>query len=145
MDTDKKKDKEGFFDILFDETASSAVADVNRITEVIIRASFTVSNTLGCGFLEKVYENALAVELRKLGLAVMQQEPIKVFYSGVEVGFYQADLIVEDKVLVELKAVREMNDIYKAQCMNYLKATGLRVCLLINFGNPRVEVKRIAL
>src|SRR5688572_9135745 len=110
MDTDKKKDKEGFFDILFDETASSAFAAVNRITEVIIRASFTVSNTLGCGFLEKVYENALSVELRKLGLTVKQQDPIKVFYSGVEVGFYQADLIVEDKVLVELKSVREMND-----------------------------------
>ncbi len=144
MDTDKKKDKEGFFDVLFEPGSSSSFGELNVITEQIIAASFTVSNTLGCGFLEKVYENALAVELRKLGLTVKQQEPIKVFYSGVEVGFYQADLIVEDRVLVELKSVREINDIYRAQCLNYLKATGLRICLLINFGNPKVEVKRIA-
>ncbi|HMS10259.1 MAG TPA: GxxExxY protein [Pyrinomonadaceae bacterium] len=145
MDTDKKKDEEGFFGVLFDPGSASSFGELNVITEQIIRASFTVSNTLGCGFLEKVYENALSIELRKAGLLVKQQEPIKVFYSGEEVGFYQADLVVDDRVLVELKSVREMNDVHRAQCINYLKATGLRICLLINFGNPKVEVKRIAL
>ena len=70
---------------------------------------------------------------------------ISVSYEGIEVGKYEADLLVEGRVLVELKAVRDMNDIHRAQCMNYLRATGLKLCLLINFGNPRVEVKRVIL
>ena len=90
-----------------------------------------------------MYENALAYELRKTGLSVSQQDELKVMYDGVEVGIYETDLLVEGRVLVELKAVRELNEVNKAQCMNYLRATGHRVCLLINFGNPRVEIKRI--
>ncbi len=117
----------------------------NQLTERIISCAYKIGNTLGCGFLEKVYENALAYELRRLGLNVKQQEEIKVFYDGVEVGYYEADLLVENLILVELKAVREINDIYMAQCLNYLKATKLKICLLINFGNPRVEIKRIVL
>jgi len=100
---------------------------------------------LGCGFLEKVYENALALELGNIGLTVAQQEDIKVFYEGIEVGKYAADLLIDGRILIELKAVRDLNEIHRAQCMNYLRATGLRLCLLINFGNPRVEVKRVIL
>lgn len=149
MNTDKSS-KSKLLDALFEEEENSAEIgkhklEPNQITELIIKYSFKVGNTLGCGFLEKVYENALAYELRKNRLEVKQQEEIKVFYDGVEVGYYEADLLVEDLILVELKAVKEINNINKAQCLNYLKATGLKICLLINFGNPRVEVKRIVL
>ena len=78
-----------------------------------------------------------------MGLVVMQQQKISAFYDNVEVGKYEADLIVEGCILVELKAVRDLNEVHKAQCMNYLKATGFRICLLINFGNPKVEIRRI--
>ena len=98
---------------------------------------------MGAGFLEKVYENALAHELRKLGICVEQQAAIEVRYDNVIVGDYVADLVVERSVLVELKAVKALDDVHFAQCMNYLKATGLKVCLLINFGFPKVQVKRI--
>lgn len=116
--------------------------ELNALTEKIIGCAFRVSNTLGSGFLEKVYENALAIELRKTGLSVAQQAPIKVLYDSEFVGEYFADLLVADMVIVELKAVKEINDVFAAQCLNYLKATGLPICLLLNFGRPRVEVKR---
>ena len=123
-------------------------ADLNKsqmkqLTEKIIQCAFDVSNTLGCGFLEKVYENALAHELRKAGLKAQQQHGITVYYDGVAVGEYTADLLVEGVLLIELKAVKDLDDIHLAQCMNYLKATNLRLCLLINFAKPRVEVRRI--
>ncbi len=117
---------------------------MDKITEKIIGCSYTVSNILGCGFLEKVYENALARELRKAGLKVAQQHGIQVHYDGILVGEFAADLLVEERVLVELKAVKALDDIHMAQCLNYLKATDLQIRLLINFGKPRVEVKRIA-
>jgi GxxExxY protein len=102
-----------------------------------------VSNTLGCGFLEKVYENALLHELQKAGLKAEQQKPIAVHYDGVVVGDYYADLVVGDAVIVELKVVKAIEDVHAAQCLNYLKATGLNVCLLINFAHPCVEIKRL--
>jgi GxxExxY protein len=113
------------------------------VTEQIIGSAFTVSNELGSGFLEKVYENALAHELRKAGIRVEQQYPIQVYYDGIVVGNYVAGLLVNDCVLVELKVIKALGNIEMAQCLNYLKATDLRVCLLLNFGRPRVEVKRI--
>jgi GxxExxY protein len=116
---------------------------LNQITERIIGGAFVVSNALGCGFLEKVYENALAHELRKAGLNTEQQAAIQVRYDGVIVGDYVADLLVEGCVLVELKAVKAFDEIHVAQCLNYLKATGLTVCLLLNFGRPKLEVRRI--
>jgi len=119
--------------------------ETDRITEAVIGAAYKVSNTLGCGFLEKVYENALVIETRKNGLAAAQQHPIKVRYEGDIVGEFMADLLVQDEVMVELKAVKALVEIHMAQCLNYLKATGLRLCLLINFGNPKVEIKRIML
>jgi GxxExxY protein len=116
---------------------------LDEITERIIGSAYVVSNSLGSGFLEKVYENALAHELRKSGFLVEQQKGIVVHYDGIVVGEYVADLLVEKSVLVELKAVKALDDIHLAQCLNYLKATGLKVCLLINFGTPRVQVKRV--
>lgn len=121
------------------------LAKLNPVTEKIIGCAYTISNGLGFGFLEKVYENALAHELRKSGLRVQQQHPIKVWYDGILVGEFIADFLVEEKILVELKAVKALDENHQAQCINYLKATGLRLCLLINFGNRRVEVKRVAL
>jgi GxxExxY protein len=116
---------------------------LNELSEKVIGCAFKVGNALGCGFLEKVYENALAHEIRKAGLAVETQAPIKVHYDGIIVGEYAADLLVEACLLIELKAVKQFDDVHMAQCLNYLRATGLHLCLLINFGTPRVEVKRI--
>jgi GxxExxY protein len=119
--------------------------EMNKITETVIGAAYQVGNTLGSGFLEKVYENALAIEIRKSGLQAVQQHPINVKYEDVIVGEFVADLLVQTEVLIELKAVKALDEIHLAQCLNYLKATGLRICLLINFGNPKVEIKRIML
>ncbi len=119
--------------------------ETNQITEKIIGCVYRISNSLGVGFLEKVYENALAYELRKNGLSVQQQFPIQVKYEGMVVGEYIADLLVEKEVLVELKAVKELDKIHEAQCINYLKATGFRICLLINLGKTKADVVRIML
>jgi GxxExxY protein len=115
---------------------------LDEISERVIGCAFTVANTLGAGFLEKVYENALAHELTKAGLMVTQQIAIGVEYDGVTVGTYVADLLVENAVLVEIKAVRALDTNHDAQCLNYLRATGLTVCLLMNFANPRLEIRR---
>jgi GxxExxY protein len=117
--------------------------DTNLITETIIGCSYTVANALGNGFLEKVYENALAYELRKQGLQVEQQHSIPVHYDQVVVGDYFSDLLVNGVVLIELKAAKGIEEIHKAQCIHYLKATGLTICLLINFGTPKIQIKRI--
>lgn len=117
---------------------------LNEITEGIIGCAFAVVNSLGSGFLEKTYENALAVELAQFGLKAVQQKPIKIHYRDVLVGEYVADLLVEDRVLVELKATQEIDDIHYAQCLNYLKATGFELCLLINFGKPELQIRRIS-
>jgi len=121
-------------------------ADSDRVNDLsgrVIGCAFTVLNTLGAGFLEKVYENALAHELRAAGLGVVQQCGVKVHYHDVLVGEYFADLLVEDVLLVELKTVKALDDAHRMQCTNYLKATGLHLCLLLNFGKSRLEVKRI--
>ncbi|WP_414581156.1 GxxExxY protein [Scytonema sp. PCC 10023] len=117
--------------------------DFDKLTQKILGCAYKVSNVLGAGFLEKVYENAFAHELRKAGLRVKQQYRIEVLYDGIIVGEYFADLLVEDCVLVELKAVKTLESIHFAQCLSYLKAARLKLCLLMNFGNPKVEVKRI--
>lgn len=117
---------------------------LNPLTEKIIGCAYRVSNTLGVGFLEKVYENALVHELRKAGLNVRQQQPIQVLYDGLVVGEFVADITV-DQVIVELKSVKAFEDLHLAQCINYLKATSRPLCLLLNFGKPRVEIKRVVL
>jgi len=117
--------------------------EIDGITEKIIGCAYTVGNELGPGFLEKVYENALAHELQKAGLDAKQQYGIQVTYDGVLVGEFAADVFVEECVLLELKTAKALDEAHMAQCLNYLKATGLQVCLLINFGTPKVQIKRI--
>ncbi len=117
--------------------------EVNEITEKIIGCVYKVSNTLGGGFAEKVYENATAIEVGKSGLRARQQYPIKVAYDGIVVGEFSADLLVEELVLVEFKAVKLLEEVHVAQSLNYLRATGLPVCLLVNFYRPKVEIRRI--
>jgi GxxExxY protein len=118
--------------------------EMSQLTEKVIGCALKVSNTLGCGFLEKVYENALAQELRKAGLKARQQHGITVRYDAVAVGEHTADLLVEGVLLLELKAVKDLDDIHLAQCLNDLKATNLRLCCLMNFGKSKLEVRRIA-
>jgi len=114
-----------------------------ELTYQIIGAAFEVQKILGYGFLEKVYENALIQELQLRGIRVATQYPIKVEYKGVEVGDYYADIIAENKVIVELKTGKTFNPIHEAQLLNYLKATGTKVGLLINFGEEKCEHKRL--
>jgi len=113
------------------------------ITELIIKAFYKVYNALGYGFLEKVYRNALVIELRKLGLEVIPEACIRVYYEGEVVGEYFADLLVAGVVIVELKAVKRLLEEHEAQLLNYLKATPYEVGLLLNFG-PKPEIKRKA-
>jgi len=115
---------------------------LNEVTKRIIGCAYAVSNGLGAGFLEKVYENALVHELRKSGLHALQQQPIQVVYDDQVVGDFVADIVVSHSVIVELKAAKGLDDVHSAQCINYLKATGMKICLLINFGQPKIEIKR---
>ena len=117
--------------------------DINIITEKIIGAAYTVSNTLGAGFLEKVYENSLVIELKKQELIVEQQKSLNVYYDGILVGEYFADLLVENQIIVELKTAKDIDEIHQAQLMNYLKACNKRYGLIINFGKSKIEIKRI--
>jgi GxxExxY protein len=111
------------------------------LTEQIISAFYQVYNSLGVGFLEKVYENALLLELERRGLAVKQQAPIKVYYAGKIVGEYFADLVVEEKVILELKASDTIHQTYINQLNNYLRATSVEVGMILNFG-AKPEFKR---
>jgi GxxExxY protein len=117
--------------------------NLNQLTSKVIGAAQRVSSALGCGFLEKVYENALVIELRSEGVEVVQQSGIAVRYKHEIVGEYFADLLVEGRIIVELKAVRALDNIHEAQCINYLRASGLPICLLMNFSRPRLDVRRM--
>ena len=119
--------------------------EINDITYAINGAVFEVSNILGPGFLEKVYENALLIELKNRGLKTERQVPITVSYKDNVVGEYLADLLVEDKVIVELKTVENLDKNHEAQLLNYLKATGLHVGLLVNFKRKKADIKRMVL
>ena len=111
------------------------------LTERIIGAAFDVHNELGAGFVEKVYENALAIELRKRGFKVEQQKPVRVEYQGESVGEFVADLIIDDTVLVEVKSVKSLTPENESKLIHYLKATGIEIGLLINFGES-VDIRR---
>jgi len=119
--------------------------DLNDITYKINGAIFQVNRELGHGFLEKVYENALMIELIATGLKAENQVPIKVKYKGQEVGDYFADIVVEDQVVLELKAAESLQKIHEAQLLNYLKATGMKIGMLINFTHPKAQIKRFIL
>jgi len=112
------------------------------LTAKIIECAYKVHNTLGFGFLESVYQNALLIEFEKAGLNAKKEVHIKVFYEEKMVGDYIADIMVDDKVILELKSVKELHPAHEAQLTNYLKATGIEVGLLINFGSERVDIKR---
>ena len=113
-----------------------------ELTRQIIGCAYRVYNSMGHGFLESVYEKCMLIELGKLGLRAVNQHPIQVYYDGQVVGNFEADLFVENAVIVELKAVSALLRIHEVQVVNYLKATGIDVGLLLNFGGQRVEVKR---
>lgn len=115
------------------------------LTGRILSAAFEVANTLGHGFLESVYQKALAHELVLAGLPVERERAFKVIYKGTEIGTYVADMIVDSRVVVELKAVEALGPAHTAQCLNYLKAGDIKVGLLINFGRPRIEYRRLVL
>jgi GxxExxY protein len=113
------------------------------LTEKIIGVCFDVSNELGSGFLESVYRKALSLGLEEQGLRVQSEVPLKVMFCGHVVGNFYADLIVEDRIVLEIKAVTFLSPDFEAQLVNYLRATGCKVGLLINFGKRRVEWKRM--
>jgi len=114
----------------------------SEITEQIIKAFYNVYNTLGYGFLEKVYENAMVIELKKMGLNAVSQQPVKVYYEGYKVGVYFADLLVENKVMLELKTAEAIASENEAQLINYLKATDIEIGLVLNFGKkPQFKKK----
>lgn len=113
------------------------------LTEVIIGCAYEVYNQLGPGFLEKVYENAMMVALMEKGLAACQQSPVNVYFRAKMVGEYFADIIVGKEVIIELKAVSELSKVHEVQLVNYLKATGIKVGLLINFGEKLKIVRRV--
>jgi len=113
------------------------------ISERVISCAFEVSNTLGAGFVEKVYENALCIELNRAGIPFCRQPRFEVRYKNENIGNYIADIVVADKLLVELKALSVLKREHEAQVMNYLKASNLSVGLLLNFGTSRMAIKRI--
>jgi GxxExxY protein len=117
--------------------------DLNEITYAIRGAVFEVNKVLGHEFLEKVYENALMLELQLRGLRAKSQVPLKVFYKDKIVGEYIADILVENKVVVELKAIEKLEKVHEAQLLNYLKGTGMKVGLLVNMKYPKAEIKRM--
>ena len=119
--------------------------DLSDITYGIRGAVFEVNRVLGSGFLEKVYENALLIELRARGFKAESQVPIKVYYKENVVGEYFADIFVEGKVIVELKAVEKLEKPHEAQLLNYLKGTGIQVGILVNMRHPKAEIKRMVL
>ena len=109
----------------------------------IIGLAMEVHTKLGYGFLEKVYENAMMVLLRREGIHAKQQAPITVYFDGKVVGDYYADILVEDKIILELKAIEKITDVHRAQTLNYLKATGLHLAILLNFGKEKLKYERL--
>lgn len=120
-------------------------ANGSRISEKVIGCAITVSNELGTGFLEAVYASDLAIELARQRIRFEREKRLQVFYMGVEIGFYYTDFLVEDCLLVELKALKALVTEHEAQVMNYLRASGVTAALLLNFGTPRLGIRRIVL
>ena len=116
---------------------------LNVTSSKVIGCAFEVANVLGCGFLEKVYQNALLLEISRCGLQAEKEKLIQVRYKDQIVGEYFADILVDKTIVIEVKAVKELNEIHQAQLLNYLRATKLPLGLLINFGTPRIQIKRM--
>ena len=128
-----------------DKKEQTKKEDMDLLTERVLGAVFEVANTLGAGFLEKVYQRALVAELLLSGIRAAAEAPFSVKYKGEPVGSYVVDLLVEDVLVVELKCVERLSSEHYAQCLNYLRASGRTVCLLVNFQRPKLEWKRIVL
>ena len=124
------------------ETENTSIYPEQELTGRILQAAFAVHNSLGAGFLEKVYENSLRIEFRAMGISCACQQAVQVSYRGCVVGDYQADILVEGRGLLELKACSALDRNHEAQIMNYLRASGLKVGLLLNFGRPKLEYRR---
>ena len=118
--------------------------ECSDITESILECGFEISNELGIGFLESVYENALIIALRQKGMRVDQQVPLSVSFRGEPIGRFQIDLLFDHQVIVELKAAKSLAPEHQMQILNYLRASGLPVALLMNFGTPKLEYRRFA-
>ena len=116
--------------------------DIEKLIKLIIQCTYNVRMKLSAGFLESVYQNALFVELENNGLKVKKETPINVYYNNVIVGEFRADIVVDNRVLIELKAVQHLTTVHEAQLVNYLTATGFEHGLLINFGSDKIEIKR---
>ena len=125
------------------QAESDERARLEALVEKVIGAAYEVSNILGAGFVEKIYERALIEELGLRGLRLKPQVPFPVAYKGKNIGTYSADLVVDDRLLVEIKCVEQFSNEHLAQCINYLKASGLHLALLINFRHPKVEWRRV--
>lgn len=119
--------------------------NINELTYQVNAAIYEVNRVLGAGFLEKVYENALLTELSDRGLSTQSQVPISVNYKGKIVGEYTADVVVENLIILEIKAISQLQKVHEAQILNYLKATGYKIGLLVNFTFPKAEIKRFIL
>ena len=119
--------------------------NIDEITYEVRGAIFEVNKILGYGFLEKVYENALLVELKKRGMKAKSQVPLKISYKEETVGDYLADIVVENEVLIELKAVEKLMKVHEAQILNYLHATDIKVGLLVNFCHQKADIKRFVI
>ncbi|MBI3944593.1 MAG: GxxExxY protein [Armatimonadetes bacterium] len=117
--------------------------ELDRLAYQVVGAAYEVGNVLGVGFLEKVYQRALVSELRRRGVQAEGEVPVAVRYKGEAVEEYRVDILVEGKLIVETKCVDEFCDAHLAQCLNYLRATGLRLALLVNFQRPKVEWRRV--
>ena len=128
------------FEALLKEKQSQQFEDISR---KIIGAAINVHSSLGPGFLESIYEEAMKVELNEYGLPFECQKEISVEYLGVPIGRHRLDLVVDNRMIVELKAVKDLNDVHFAQLRSYLKATGLKVGLLLNFAKPKLEIRRV--
>jgi GxxExxY protein len=125
--------------------SNSEIMLYRELSYEVMAAVFEVHNTLGPGFLEKVYENALMVEFGLRGIPAEAQKPLVVRFKGVGVGDFNADIVINGKMILELKAVEAFSKAYEAQVLNYLKGTGFKLGVLINFGKERVESKRFVL
>jgi GxxExxY protein len=123
--------------------ATNEHESLDKLIETVIGCAYEVSNVLGCGFLEKLYERAMLRELGARGIVVVSEVAYPVSYKGHAIGRFTADLVVEDRLIVELKCVDEFSSEHMAQCINYLKASGIRIALLINFQHPKVAWKRV--
>lgn len=114
-----------------------------ELSNKIINSALEVHKKLGPGFMESIYQTAMLIQLQKDGMKTESQKEVKIYYDGKEIGIHRLDLVVNNEIILELKAVKEFDEIHFAQTLSYLKATGLKTALLLNFSKPKLDIKRI--